>query len=378
MYVILLYLFINILIGVHMSKKRNRPSENDSAIEIKQSNRITAYQLRCKLQRDIRLQLGVILVWVFNDKNKKSIHEIIRNIIDLITPLYSSLQIKGVTYAPKLCQFRLKQATETRENGLTQEIMLGSVGTSLDLEELVSHFSEVRISGGVIDSATVFGLHLPLGVSVDQYAFQGSSNLAEITVARGASIGVSAFEGCGKLTAVTFPEGVYISSYAFKDCIGITNLSIPGYTTIGIHAFSDCTGLSHVAIGSHAVIEHDAFNGCTGLASVDIGSETEIGAWSFVSCTRLAELSIGSGSSLAQEAFSGCTEIICLTIEPSVVIDSTAFQSCSGISYLKIDSGVYKRSLDILSLALANGCSIDLTANASNKENVPSNLSPLP
>ena len=85
------------------------------------------------------------------------------------------------------------------------------------------------------------------------------------------SIGNSAFEGCSNLTNVTLRKGIsIIGKYAFRNCGLLKNIEIPDTVlTIDEGAFQRCGNLKKVTIGSSVrSIESYAFNGCYSLSNV--------------------------------------------------------------------------------------------------------------
>ncbi|MBR2228721.1 MAG: leucine-rich repeat domain-containing protein, partial [Prevotella sp.] len=151
-------------------------------------------------------------------------------------------------------------------------------------------------------------IEIPASVtSIDDFAFEGCTSLASISVAEGNPTYDSRKEcnaiietktntllyGC-KNTVI--PDGVTsIDVAAFAHCTSLKSITIPAsVTSIGVAAFADCTRLESITIpASVTSIDSCAFYYCTRLESVEIpASVTYIGGAAFASCTRLASVTI--------------------------------------------------------------------------------------
>jgi hypothetical protein len=85
------------------------------------------------------------------------------------------------------------------------------------------------------------------------------------------SIGSSAFQGSTNLASVTIPGSVSaLPSWLFSGCTGLTNVVLSnGLTGIGFEAFFGCTSLVKLTVPpSVTTIENYAFSGCTNLQGV--------------------------------------------------------------------------------------------------------------
>lgn len=88
--------------------------------------------------------------------------------------------------------------------------------------------------------------------SIDNYLFQGSTNLTSLTLSNGiTSIGECSFSGCTNLPTLVLPSTLQsIGANAFTNCSSITTLIIPdSVVSIGNQAFSGCSGLNSILIG---------------------------------------------------------------------------------------------------------------------------------
>jgi hypothetical protein len=189
-------------------------------------------------------------------------------------------------------------------------------------------------AGGAVSIPTnINGLAV---TSIGNYAFEGNSSLASITLPGSVtSIGDAAFEYTG-LAGVTIPDGVAsIGNEAFAYCARLAGVTLPGsVTSIGAGAFEH-TGLTNITIPENVPgIGDETFAYCSNLGSVTIpGSVTSIGAGAFYSCSNLASLTIpGSVSSIGDNAFN-YSGLASLTIPQSVTsIGNEAFAYCSSLA----------------------------------------------
>ena len=168
----------------------------------------------------------------------------------------------------------------------------------------------------------VTDLVIPYSVtSIDEYAFNGCSSLASVTISNSVtSIGSYAFNGCNNLTSVIIPDGVTsIGSGAFSNCSSLTKVTIPdGVTSIGSYAFYGCSSLTKVTIPDGVTsIGERAFSGCDSLASVTIGdSVTSIGNYAFFGCSSLASVVISdSVTSIGDMTFYNCSSLTSVTFK---------------------------------------------------------------
>lgn len=130
---------------------------------------------------------------------------------------------------------------------------------------------DILIMYATNSSATEYTV--PANVSaINDYAFYGTSNLADLTISDNvAIIGKGAFYGCKNLASLSLGTGLTtINGSAFCSCSSLTNVVIPdNVTLIGDHSFQNCTSLESVMIGESVKnIENAAFDGCTSLKEV--------------------------------------------------------------------------------------------------------------
>lgn len=216
--------------------------------------------------------------------------------------------------------------------------------------------TRVSISNGVIGAA----------------AFEGCSQLSQLTIEKVSAIGNCAFKNCVTLQSVVLPEELEsIGDEAFRECTILKAIEIPDkVTTIGYGAFYKCTKLASVTVGSGVTTwnktsyhngYHDrvyvnaafedcislrtlivkagatdignyAFYGCSQLQSVELPATINaIGEYAFYGCTDMTSAHISNGT-IGEGAFSGCTSIEELIIESSTSIGNFAFKGCEKVT----------------------------------------------
>ena len=241
-----------------------------------------------------------------------------------------------------------------------------------------------------IPSSVTYGGTTYSVTSINNYAFQGCSDLTSATIPNSVtSIGYRAFEDCSGLTSITvdsdnpvydsrnncnaiivtatnillfgckntiIPTSVTsIENYAFSGCSGLTSLTIPNSVTrIENYAFSGCSGLTSLTIPSSVTsIENYAFSGCSGLDSITVanGNPTYDSRNNCNAIIKTATNTLIAGckntiiptsvTSIGEGAFFGYSGLTSVTIPNSVTeIHYSAFEDCSGLTSLTIPNSV--------------------------------------
>ncbi len=184
--------------------------------------------------------------------------------------------------------------------------------------------------------------------SIGDYAFEGCSNLAEITLPTGiTAIGDYAFKNCDALVDITIPEGVTrLGDHAFADADGLKELILPAsVSNIGTNAFYSCTNLETViAEGNLNAISNLAFSWCSNLKKVSIaGTIAGIGERAFWDCNSLEEVSAKTITGEIQYgAFEGCSALqrINASLDGLTAIGSSAFMDCISLTEILLPEGL--------------------------------------
>lgn len=210
-------------------------------------------------------------------------------------------------------------------------------------------------------------------VGIDDNAFNGSSNLASISLPQSIQfIGQNAFDGCTALNQIELPNTVSTMEANFAE-LPIKKVvfwgdgeTIPNWfksnknlSEIELHctnlkyvsenAFENCQSLTSISLPNTIVAFGKAtFKGCTHLSSITLPINlSEIPESTFSNCTNLREINFGNNIiSIGKSAFSDCSSLTRLYITPSITnIADNAFWGCSQISTIAIDDS--ERTLQV-------------------------------
>lgn len=190
-------------------------------------------------------------------------------------------------------------------------VLAGDGTLTIESDEGMSNWTSKR----TFYNKQVTSVEIQNGVTgIGDIAFNGCSNLTEITIPETVtSIGENAFGYCG-LTEITIPENVTsIKAYVFTNCKSLTSVVLPdNLTSIKKSMFQQCTGLKSITIPeSVESIEGTAFFECTGLTGITIPENvTSIGERAFFMCSGLTSITIPKDvTSIGENAFNGCDEL---------------------------------------------------------------------
>jgi len=195
-----------------------------------------------------------------------------------------------------------------------------------------------------------------LVTSIGENAFQGCSNLTDITIPNSVKgIGNKAFYLCISLKTITIPNSVTsIGTNVFADCINLTSAIISSsMRKIPMNTFYNCTSLTSVTIPNNITrIESQAFYSCSSLKSIMIPDNvTIIKEYAFYNCTSLASITIPNGvARIAMHTFDNCANLTIIIIPDTVIsIDDYAFDDCTGLKSITIPDSVTRIGYDTFS-----------------------------
>lgn len=184
--------------------------------------------------------------------------------------------------------------------------------------------------------------------AIDDYAFQGCTNLTSITVPNSVTtIGLYAFDGCNSLTSAIIPSSVEtIGDRAFWNCNALKSVSLNSNTIASSGRIYSIFGsqITSCVIGNNVkTIGSSLFSGCISLVSVILpNSVTSIGDNAFADCHALKTINIpNSVTSIKNNTFSGCYSLTQVFIPNSVVdIGNYVFSGCISLTSLDIPNSV--------------------------------------
>lgn len=258
---------------------------------------------------------------------------------------------------------------------------------------------------GFIPKDSLQTVILTSGKNLDDYAFDGCSNIKSITLHDGlVSIGKYAFRNCSaEIIWGENPTVATISDYAFSN-YGGSSIKIPAsVSSVGEKAFGGCNSLTRVditdlaawckiafesenahplyyteqkhlyhrndtplttlntdAINGNVEIKNYAFYNCWDLTQIDDrkGKITSIGERSFAGCTHLETVNIGAITEIGQRAFSSCNSIRTVTIGSKITkIEAYAFLN----AFKAAGQGVNPKVTINKATATVNGKKLTLT-----------------
>lgn len=183
--------------------------------------------------------------------------------------------------------------------------------------------------------------------SVGSYAFQGCTNLTQISLADSVrSIGQCAFFDCSALTEVIIPQGITEIPYrTFYLCASLERAEIPStVTVIGNGAFDQCAALKdvHLPVGLVS-LGKSAFAGCDSLKKIELPDGIhELAMNTFYGCSNLSGITLPEGfTALGAYALSNCTSLVVLDLPESLTtIGAGAIGNCSRLESLVIPEKV--------------------------------------
>ena len=197
------------------------------------------------------------------------------------------------------------------------------------------------------------------------YTYKGAIAIPSCITYRGDTYSVTsidqyAFAKCKGLTSVSIPNSVIsIEKYAFYGS-SVTSVTIPNSVKeIGYWAFMDCESLSKVHItdletwckinfkgyaSNPLKYAHHLFLNGKEIKDLVFPNNMEtVKGWAFDGCSGLTSVTIPNGVKfIGEQAFQGCSSLKSVSIPNSVkLIDEWAFHDCSGLKTLILGSGVW-------------------------------------
>lgn len=192
------------------------------------------------------------------------------------------------------------------------------------------------INSNIFYEATVPKLIIPSTVTgVDSYAFSDNAYIKELVWNSTSSISYRLMQNNTYIEKVTITTNIsYIDDYAFDGCTNLKEISAKFVRTIYSYAFRNCTSLSDIndLIDEVNTISGYAFSGCSSLGSVKLGgnlSSINNNAFEKSGITYLdASNFTGSVSSNAFYSCQNLTEVY----NWNGGVNSYVFQSCTALT----------------------------------------------
>ncbi len=179
---------------------------------------------------------------------------------------------------------------------------------------------------------------IPINViELDYRAFEGCSNITEITWNAKRCPSASFSEIASQITSFTFGNEVeFIPSSVCYKMNNLTAITIPNSVTeIGPGAFAKCSSISKIIIPNNVTeLSDNLFSDCSSITRITIPTGvTKIGFAAFRNCSNLSEIIIPSNVTYIEiDAFKGCSSLVEITIPNSVTYIADAFEGCSSLT----------------------------------------------
>ena len=251
---------------------------------------------------------------------------------------------------------------------VSTDIALASVARTTDLKVAILRMGVVSISINAFEGCTNLAeITIPSSVtSVGPFAFWDCTSLVEIKIPSSVTkIEMGLFYGCTKLTKIELPSSIVeiqdyafyrctklkeitipssvlrIGNYAFEGCTSLSDITIPSSVIdVGVLAFKDCTFLTNVVILSSDIsLNYDTFSGSNNIETIEACSDNALAS---IPKTKLKTVILNEGvTNISYNAFDGCTTLVQVTISASVThIYDYAFRGCTGLREIIISSSV--------------------------------------
>ena len=180
--------------------------------------------------------------------------------------------------------------------------------------------------GAFAGCATLTGVMLPANaVVIEDYAFYGTTNLANVDLSKATSVGMYAFAASG-VKNVDLAKATTLGAGAFYATTYLTNLKLADNVVIGEYAFAG-SGVKTVDLAGDATIGEAAFSDCYYLESFDFSDVTgKIGDFAFYRCLSLASVVAPKVTELGEGAFSDCAS---LSVLDAALLEKIGNNACA-------------------------------------------------
>ena len=196
-------------------------------------------------------------------------------------------------------------------------------------------------------------------------AFEGCSNVKEVTLNNKGRIGSEAFKNCTEMTRVNIGRNVTgFGSYSFLGCPVLSNVNVADFVS-----FNDMFGIDQLTNGYYGTaeskelmingervmpmfgleipegmesVQNEAIRYFGNLKKIHLPSTiTWIRARNFLNCKYLEEITLPSTvTAVGASAFEGCTRLWEVTLNNTGTIGAAAFKNCTQLSYVNIGTGL--------------------------------------
>ena len=210
-------------------------------------------------------------------------------------------------------------------------------------------------------------------VTIISYAFQNSTELAEIDSNCKVIANNSAFAYCERLVSATFGNDSVFNAYAFNNCTELTTVNVPNSASVNVLAFAGCTSFDQTAAmaGKDVSLSYKGYKvDSDGVLRVE---GTEVGEKAFKGDEFITSVVLVDGiTSIGKSAFEDCVNLTSIQLPDTLIsIGNNAFAG-TGIteiilpaSITSLGKGVFAES-EIQTVVFESGANeLTLTAGTS-------------
>ena len=222
-------------------------------------------------------------------------------------------EVDGVKYVPVSPSERTCDAIDCIYGDEATDVTIGETVTYRGIQMAVKRVHKYAC----YQNSYIENVEIGLNGNVEDYAFQGCSNLSQAIIKNSGAIGSYAFQNCTALTTATLGDAVTnIGDYSFDGCSNLEGIVIPdAVTSLGQYSFQNCSKMAFAKIGTAVqTIGYSAFSDCSSLPEIEIPqSVTSISNSVFNGCTAMKNVLIADrstilllGSNGSDPLFSSC------------------------------------------------------------------------
>jgi flagellar biosynthesis GTPase FlhF len=267
-----------------------------------------------------------------------------------------------VFYTPK---YEQKVLDLTSLKTPVESVYFGSFKNAENLEKIILPESVKEIDDFTFEGCSnLTEVVAPSVKQVGNYAFSNCKKLEKFDFSFLTHIGVNAFENCYRLKEINLSNAKRIADKAFVGCENIKFDSLESVTHIGEEAFKGCNMIEAVVVSENATIGRHAFENCNSIKKVVVGKGSTIGWGAFYKNENLTKLELERDLTIDEFAFSFCKSLRTVVIKENTAVDVKAFASCFAVEKVKVckdtDLGkqVFQYCTHITSVDVGENCYI--------------------
>lgn len=256
-----------------------------------------------------------------------------------VYPFLSSIfEVDGIKYVPVNPSERTCDAIDCVYNESAETISIEKIVSFKGIDMIVKNINQYLCDGNPF----IKDVNLSFDTDINDYTFQGCTNIINATIKSTGNIGKYAFANCSALKTVSLGQKITsIKQHAFDGCKELQNIVIPdAVISVGDYSFQNCDNMTSAKIGKGmTAINEYTFSGCSSLIDIQIGSNiTTIGSSAFSNCSSLLKIHIPqSVIEIKSYAFMGCEKLKDFIMEDKQTDNTVLSLGSNGSSSLFVD-----------------------------------------